>query len=505
MPDDAAAHKHRWILFAGCGAGLAAIAALFCLHPEGNSDLFWQLKAGELIVHDRALLAFDPFSFTALGNAWFNHEWLPEAIFFLVERTWGFAGLSLLSFGIGLALAAAIFLGTARPSGSPAVALLFTLAAFVLGAPRIGLLRPDLISFLLFALLLLILTGSEGRRPSFLWLVVPLLILWANIHSSVIIGPPIVILFLVVRMFGPRGDEETSLSPEFVAVLGCAVVLAPAVNPHTWRIYTFPFEHLSQRYSVAVTSDWAGLSWFPPHIDLAGWGLLALAAAVVLLLIRRRKEIPVAMAIVAVASAAAGFWMVRFLPYAAIALCFLLATLLGGLPPVSRRVSAMALLLPFLLLALLARTGPVLGIRIDGGRAHVLFGRPVGTGLDRESFPVEAVQFIRERRVHGRIFNDMAWGGYLIWVGFPEQRVFIDTRTPVYGDLFVQEYADALFNERVFESVVARYGITHVLYDTREILAPGGPLQFLVGNPHWVPLTHSEKAVLFARVDVPLE
>lgn len=482
-----------------CGAALVAIAAFFCLHPEGNSDLFWQLKTGELIVRDRALLEFDPFSFTALGNAWFNHEWLAEVIFFLVASARGFAGLSFLSFGIGLLLAAAIFAGAWRGSGSAAIALALTLAAFIIGVPRIQLLRPDLISFLCFAILLLIVTGALGRRPWLFWLVIPVLILWANIHASVIIGPPTAILFLIERMLSHRrDDDEDAVSPDFVAVMGCAVVLAPLFNPHTYRIYLFPFEHLLQRYSVSVTSDWAGLSWFSPRADLAAWGLVALCAAAVILLVRRRREIPGAMLCLTIACTAAGFWMVRFLPYAVVALCFLLARLLRGGAPISRRVLALAALAPLLLIATSATTGPFLGIGTGGGRPQLIFGRPMGVGLDEEAFPVEAVQFVQQQ-VHGRIFNDMAWGGYLIWSQWPLHRVFIDTRTPVYGDIFVKEYADALFNERVFNSVVMRYGITHVLYDVREIQTPGGPLQFLLRDPRWQLAFRSDNAVLFVR------
>jgi len=46
--------------------------------------------------------------------------------------------------------------------------------------------------------------------------------------------------------------------------------------------------------------------------------------------------------------------------------------------------------------------------------------------------PVEAVAFIRRAHLSGRMLNEYAFGGYLIWA-LPERKVFIDGRADVYA------------------------------------------------------------------------
>ena len=47
-------------------------------------------------------------------------------------------------------------------------------------------------------------------------------------------------------------------------------------------------------------------------------------------------------------------------------------------------------------------------------------------------YPARAVEFLRESRPAGPLFNDITWGGYLAWT-LPEYPVTIDGRTNLYG------------------------------------------------------------------------
>jgi len=145
------------------------------------------------------------------------------------------------------------------------------------------------------------------------------------------------------------------------------------------------------------------------------------------------------------------------------------------------------------------QTGPLHGVRFRPGGVDLVLGLPVGAGFLKEEFPKEAVDFIENAGIEGNIFNDMSWGGYLIWRGWPERRVFIDTRTPVYGDEFIKGYSDALFDAGLFSRLADRWRITHVLYDARDIAAEKGPLKFLLGDPLWRAVFYDGKSVVFRR------
>src|SRR5437867_4397624 len=58
-----------------------------------GSDLWWHLAAGRWMTDHRALPAGDPWSFTAAGSAWLNHEWLSDVVFDLWSRVFGQAAL----------------------------------------------------------------------------------------------------------------------------------------------------------------------------------------------------------------------------------------------------------------------------------------------------------------------------------------------------------------------------------------------------------------------------
>ncbi|PYX90376.1 MAG: hypothetical protein DMG67_12915 [Acidobacteria bacterium] len=55
------------------------------------------------------------------------------------------------------------------------------------------------------------------------------------------------------------------------------------------------------------------------------------------------------------------------------------------------------------------------------------------------SFPVGACDFIRARSLPGPIYNDIGWGGFIIW-SLPDYPVAIDGRTDLYGDAILYRY-----------------------------------------------------------------
>ena len=59
-------------------------AMLLGLHAVGNSDLFWQLKTGQIILENHQVPQTDSFSFTVAGKEWINLEWLACVLFWKV-------------------------------------------------------------------------------------------------------------------------------------------------------------------------------------------------------------------------------------------------------------------------------------------------------------------------------------------------------------------------------------------------------------------------------------
>src|SRR5438105_9380502 len=58
---------------------VAMAAAGAVLHPAGDFDLGWHLRAGQLILATHQLPRVDYFSNTMAGQSWVDNEWLWES------------------------------------------------------------------------------------------------------------------------------------------------------------------------------------------------------------------------------------------------------------------------------------------------------------------------------------------------------------------------------------------------------------------------------------------
>jgi hypothetical protein len=86
-------------LFLAPGLLLLALSA----REIGESDTWWHLKTGELIVTQQHLPQTDPFSEANAEKPWVNFEWLSQVVFYLAYPLAGPAGLvvgSMLALGL---------------------------------------------------------------------------------------------------------------------------------------------------------------------------------------------------------------------------------------------------------------------------------------------------------------------------------------------------------------------------------------------------------------------
>jgi hypothetical protein len=79
------------------GIGLILFVVALCVNPVPESDLFWQLRTGEWIVHNHQAPHSDLYSWTRRGTPWVAHEWLSFVILWATYHAAGFGGLYLLT------------------------------------------------------------------------------------------------------------------------------------------------------------------------------------------------------------------------------------------------------------------------------------------------------------------------------------------------------------------------------------------------------------------------
>ena len=79
------------------------------------------------------------------------------------------------------------------------------------------------------------------------------------------------------------------------------------------------------------------------------------------------------------------------------------------------------------------------------------------------SMPVKAVEFVKSHGISGRMFNDYAQGGYLIYHLYPQQQVFIDGRADIYGDEFLQEFINIRQGAPGWDKAFDKYAIDYLI------------------------------------------
>ena len=134
---------------------------------------------------------------------------------------------------------------------------------------------------------------------------------------------------------------------------------------------------------------------------------------------------------------------------------------------------------------------------------NVLMARDHKFWAEKAGYPYEAVRFIKENpeEFSGKMFNNYAWGGYLIWQ-LPEHKTFVDGRMPSWRikDSEGKEYS-------VFEDytkitrepgenfgLLEKYEIKWVLVKKDLVLA-----RFLEGDKSWETIFENEKTIIFQR------
>ncbi len=122
---------------------------------------------------------------------------------------------------------------------------------------------------------------------------------------------------------------------------------------------------------------------------------------------------------------------------------------------------------------------------------------PYWSDLDDVRLSADAATYIEEHiRQFERPFNTDDMGGALIYRFWPALHVFVDDRTPVYGDHFiVEEYFSVLRGTPGWEDVLDRWGVRSAV-----VRADAPAAQLLAASPIWESVHRDDRTALFVRV-----
>src|SRR6266566_5260886 len=431
---DPLARAIRAVLVVGC------LVVLSISHGV-DADLWGHVRYGQDVLAARALPVTASHTYTAVGHPWINHENLAELAFGWIETHLGAAGLNAFNTLLGFLVLGLMVRNAVRQR----VSFLVLSVAILLATCAIGpgwSIRPQLFTYTFFALLVVILGRCfrDGERPDAraLWLAPPLFALWANTHGGFLAGLAVLALYLgchALAALWSAGRDGWREAGRYGLVLA-ACGLATLANPYGPRLLAW------------LVADLA-----PPRPEIGEWHRLALpdplfvvtvalVGLIVAAFVGSRRPRDLGQVAVLAVTAWQSFLHARHPPFLGILAAFWLPFHLEGLrrrlkkatparsdapPPSPRAVRvllgatwAMALLL-LVTLAVQSRT----------------------LWVNRSRSPVDALQYMADRHLAGKLVVHFDWAQYALAALAPETTVAFDGR---FRTCYPQAVADLYFD-----------------------------------------------------------
>ncbi|MDJ0497274.1 MAG: hypothetical protein QNJ89_05545 [Acidimicrobiia bacterium] len=392
--------------------------------PIGDNSFLWHVRAGTLQLETGEVLRADPFSFTALAEAWRTQSWLLELGYGWLENlTGGIGWVPLMKFVFMAVTLLLLGLVVHQVGGRRSLVTFAGLMLLIWQGTPFGVARPALFGFLLLAAVVAV----THMRPRPLWLLPVLFWLWASIHGMFAVGLGYLLLD------GLRRKSRRQL----IAVVFSG--LATALTAHGLGVWWIVLQFLRNRGALELISEWQPPDFSNPFLVPLLLVILAVITAAALGRIAPRDLWLI------LPFATFGLLAERNVWPAVIVLAPFAIRAAGAIPAAERKARSEAYLINWGIAAALVAVG-VIGLV-----------QPVE--LNEQRFPERAAVAALEP---GPLFNGSAVGGYLIYADWPEVAVFIDDRAELYGEEGFRTFHDTKSGVNV-EGTFATWGIDQVL------------------------------------------
>jgi len=411
---------------------VAAAVVLSAPWALTDRDSYARLAVGRLIATTGQVPATDPFTFTRPHEPWSNPEWLGDLGWFAAERAGGERAVVALALGLAALGWALALLVTVRRGAHPPLAAALLLLALPAAATALTA-RNALHAHWLIPLVLLLLPGA-GRSLGRLAGLAVIGVLWAQLHSSFVVGWLLLGAACVDQGWGDPRDRPAAWR---LAGLLAASPLLALIGPQGARVYAQLLEHLTGApiYRRVI------LEWRPPAEVAAGLRLLPLHLLGLLALLSflpRANRRGVGALLRVGCGLALAHGSQRFVALLGV---LVVPDLAGNLQraltarwpaAAARAVRRAALALAALTAAVLVPTG------WQSRRAPL---PPVGERIDT---PRAAAGFLAAHAPAGaRLFNPYNAGAYLLWAVGPRVQLYLDPRNNL-GAPLLAHYLDTL-------------------------------------------------------------
>lgn len=440
-----------------------------------DPDLWGFLAFGHLFWTEPGFPYQDVFSYMPVKDVWVYHEWLTGVVFFPLYASLGPISLLVLRYILAGASLWLVYAIAVKRGSSPfwAVACLF-LTGYAICAGW-NPVRAQVFTYFFFVLVLYV-CESARKNQAFgrLWLLIPIFILWCNLHGGFLAGLGIVALFAVGEAVSKR-----KFFPYTIVFAACAA--STLINPYGVKYWQYLAGAIAMpRPEIAEWMSMPGIirEGFKPLLALT-WFLLA-AIIIFACAIRLKKD---ATAILVLgATALMAFLHMRHIVFFALAFAVYIPAIATRISPqhlknnaklkqggdnnymldfapqfnlhqykkwgrvyALQRIATIVAVAAFLCLSCLNVLVTVIHfVKAPALPRFFALEAPPFTDVSKDEtfYPIGGMNYLLQKKISGNILTEYDWGQFILWT-MPKCRVAMDGR---YETVYTEHTRKAYFD-----------------------------------------------------------
>lgn len=460
-----------WLVVVGVYLLLTALGPRLLSDP----DTYSHIALGRWILEHHTVPTTDPFSATLRGTHWVAFEWLSQVILAVAYAVGGWSGvvaLAAAAVAAAFGVLARFLLGEWQPNAVLAAAL----SAILLTAPHM-LARPHILALPVMVLWIATLIRAVDTRSPPPWFLVPLMVLWANLHGSFTFGLAMVAPIACDALWQAPKSKRLNVIRQW-GLFAVLALGAACVNPYGPEMILVTFRTVALGAALTTVTEWRSQDFS----HLGAFEMIVLGAFAFVLY--RGVTLPWLRIVMVLGVLHLGLSQVRH------------ADLLGMLAPIflarplARQFSAIAATRMDTTARFAAWPAAAALCLLIGVTGFASLRNDVSPSA--KITPANAVRSIGMAKA-GPILNDYDFGGYLDFVGIPP---FIDGRGELYGETYMLRHDRALSLQNLpdFLRLLEEYRIRTTL------LSPSTPAAALLDRlPGWKRVYADDVAVVHSR------
>lgn len=395
------------------------VVFVYALRSLTEPDIWWQMRTGSWIWQHQEVPMKDVLSYTYQGDPWFNVKWLSEVLYFLVGHYIDPTAINILCGIIFCIILLSLIYRSKDHIKSFAFSFAILWVGLIFSYRMNG--RPEMFSYLLTSLYFYIFYRAKNNNK-WLYLIIPLQLLWANLHEGFGVGLIMISVYVIDKWLI---QKSTDIKTFLLVWLGA--MAAVCINPRGISLLGYAFNIYGQLSENSYTSEMLGAGDSLYWNFFTKWHLFMFLVIAIYLIIYWMKDKKVLLDKYSVWELIL-FCLFFYLGiksnrnivfFAIVAFPFLIDSLENFLPKAIKTN---------FILAVVCSVGMYLYVVSGGYYAQLNPNNQFGISVHPAKTPIGAFDYLGQHGKGKKVFADFLSTNYGLWALQPDYQSYIDLR-----------------------------------------------------------------------------